>query len=54
MEHSWTFLSFALRIVATLLCSCLCLVDAIVELHNAMDEICSMTFLLQIESGFYM
>ena len=29
-------MSFALRIVAKLCCSCLCLLDAIVELH-AMD-----------------
>ena len=46
-------LSFVLWTVIKLLCSCLCLLDAIIELH-AMDEKCSKTFLLQGESEFYM
>ena len=37
MECSWATLSFSLQIVAKLLYSCLCLIDAIIELH-AMDE----------------
>ena len=36
MECPWPF-GFALYIVAKSLCFCLCLLDAIVELH-AMDE----------------
>ena len=35
--RSWTPLSFALWIVVKLFCSCLCLLDAIVELY-AMNE----------------
>ena len=37
LECSWDPLSFALHIEAKLLCFCLCLFDAIVELQ-AMDE----------------
>ena len=37
LECSWASLSFALYIVAKLLCFCLCLFDASVELH-LMDE----------------
>jgi hypothetical protein len=37
LECSWVPLSFSLWIVDKLLCSCLCLLDAIIDLH-AMDE----------------
>ena len=37
MNHLWAPLSFALWIVAKLLCSCICLLDAIFELH-VIDE----------------
>ena len=37
LECSWTPFDFAMRNVAKLLCSCLCLFDAIVKLH-AMHE----------------
>ena len=37
MEHSWAPLSFALWIMAKLLCPCLCLLDAIFE-FIVMDE----------------
>ena len=45
-------LEFALRIVANLLCSCLCLSDAIIDVH-AMDEKCSMTFSSESEWSLY-
>jgi hypothetical protein len=38
-------------VVAKVVCSCLCLFDAIVELH-AMDEKCSMTFSLEVKVNF--
>ena len=39
--------------MAKLLCYCLCLLDAIVELH-VMDEKMFNDFLIESESGFYM
>ena len=45
-------LSFALWIVANLLCYCLCLFDAIVELH-AMNENTFNPFPTENESGIY-
>ena len=48
----WAPLSFVLWIVPIVLCSCLCLFDAIVEFH-AMDEKSSNDFLIGSESGFY-
>ena len=41
-------LEFALRIVDNVLCYCLCLFDAIVDIC-ALDETCSMTFSLESE-----
>ena len=38
MECSWAPLSFAFQIVAKLICFCLCLLDAIVELHASILE----------------
>ena len=49
MEHSWVLLSFSPWIVAKLLCSCLYLLDASVELH-AKDEKMANDFLLESES----
>ena len=46
------FFEFSLHIVAKLLCYCLCLFDAIIELH-VVDEKNSMTFSLECEHGFY-
>ena len=53
MERSWAPLSFALWIVIELLGSCLCLLDAIIELH-AMDETMFIDFPIGKENGFYM
>ena len=38
LEFSWDPLSFALQIVAKLICVCLCLLDAIVELHAMVEK----------------
>ena len=38
LEFSWGPLSFALQIVVKLICVCLCLVDAIVELHAMVEK----------------
>ena len=46
MKCSWAPLSFALWIVADLLCSCLCFLDATNELH-ALDEKMFKDFLLR-------
>jgi hypothetical protein len=46
LECSWDPLSFALHIVAKLLCFCLYLFDAIVELH-AMNEKLFNDFLIE-------
>ena len=43
--QSWIALGFTLRVVAKLLCSYLCLFDAIVELH-AMNEKMFIDFLI--------
>ena len=47
-------LEFVLWIVAKLLCSCLCLFDAIVDLNAITDEKSSIFFSSESESGFYM
>jgi hypothetical protein len=48
-------LTFALRIVAKLLCSCVLLFDVIVELCTIyVEKKCSMTFSLKNKSEFYM
>ena len=52
MECSWALLSFVLWIVAKLMCSCLCLFDAIVELHT-MNVKEFNDFLIGIESEFH-
>jgi hypothetical protein len=38
LERSWAPLDFSLKIVAKLLCSCLCLFDAIFELHAMLEK----------------
>ena len=45
LELSSTLWSYPLQIVVVLLCSCLCLFDAIVELHD-MDELLYIDFLI--------
>ena len=52
LECAHAPLSCALHITAKLLCSCLCLFDAIVELH-AIDEKMFMIFSLGSEGGFH-
>ena len=52
LERSTTPLSFVLWIVAKLSCSCLCLFDAIVELHAMNDKMFN-DFLIGSESEFY-
>ena len=54
MNYLWAPLRFALWIVANLLCSSICLLDAIFELLVIDENNCSMTFLLESESKFYM
>jgi len=46
-------LSFALHIMAKLLCLCLCLFDAIIELHAMMKKMFN-GFLIRSEHAFYM
>ena len=53
-EHSRALLSVALWVVAKLLCSCLCLCDAAIELHATNEKKHSMVFSLESENGFYM
>ena len=54
LELSCASFSFALQIMANLLCSCLCLFDTIAELHAMDEKKQSMTFSLESESGFHM
>ena len=53
MECSWLHPILLSRLWNMSLCSCLCLVYAIVKLH-AMDENMFIDFLIGSESGFYM
>ena len=55
LERLWASLRFSLHIVAKLLCFCLCLFDATLDLH-AMDEklLIDSIFSLKSESGHHM
>ena len=55
LERSWASLRFSLHIVAKLLCFCLWLFDATLDLH-AMDEklLIDSIFSLKSESGHHM
>ena len=44
MECSWAPLSFSLLIIAKSLYSCLCLLDALIDLKAMDEKKCSMTF----------
>ena len=52
MKCSCTHLSFALWIVAKLLCSCLRLLDAIVELHAMVEKMFNDFFYWKVKVGF--
>ena len=52
LECSWAPLSFALHVLAKSLCFCLCLFDAIVDLH-AMAEKMSNDLSLESDSEFH-
>ena len=47
-------MSFALHIVAKLLCFCLRVLDAIIELHAMNEKKSSMTFSSESEHAFYL
>jgi hypothetical protein len=46
--------NFSPHVVAKLLCSCLCLLDATVKLHAMDGKKCLMNLSLECEHGFYM